>query len=67
MTTLFTMTINTGSASQGATQRSETELVSGAMRQVEQKIGSGAAQTGSIFDRNNVSIGTYTYTPVAVK
>lgn len=68
MTTLFTMTVNAAtSISQGETRRAETELVSYCMKEVEQRIGSGAATSGTIYDRNNTNVGSFTYTPVASK
>lgn len=67
MTVLFSMTVNTGSKSQGDSQAAETELIVDALDYVRRYVHGSHSQSGNILDRNNQSIGTYTYTPVASK
>lgn len=65
MATIFTMTVNTGSKSQGETQASEAALIGHAIDQVRQAL--PAKPSGTIYDRNGANIGSYTYSPVATK
>lgn len=62
MAVLFTLTINTGSKSQGETMAAESSLVVHALQQAETAVGAGHSAAGSLFDRNGLSIGNYVYT-----
>ena len=67
MATLFTLTINTGSAQQGPTQHAELSLVAYLVGRALQLAGTGAGQSlsGNLLDENKTVCGTFAYTPVA--
>jgi len=67
MTTLFTVTINTGSQQQGATRAGELSFIQYAVGRALQLAGTGAGQalSGNIIDQDQTIVGTFTYSPVA--
>jgi hypothetical protein len=63
MATLFTLTINTGSAQQGPTQQAERSLIGYLTGRALSLLEQG--NTGNLIDEDGAVVGSFTYTPVA--
>ena len=66
MATTFTMTLNnTNSPSMGGTKASERLYLADQLNFIAQRLSTGTLTEAAVKDRGNVSIGTWTYTPIA--